>query len=259
VQEKEDVKVYTSLASLCAGDSVQLQAQGADIYSWTPDASLNNATIANPMAYPAVNTTYIVTGKDRNACFSDTAMLDVIVHPKPFVNIADSIVQVLSGSTYQIQATASEDVRYWKWLPVNDISCFTCPQPVATVKNSIKYTVTVSNGFGCSNEDAINLVSLCSDQVLYVPNTFSPNGDGRNDYFFPRSNKDVFIKSFKIFNRWGQAVFEKMNFPSNNYAYGWNGKFKNADQQSDVYVYLMEVECANGNAVIKKGDVSLVR
>jgi len=95
--------------------------------------------------------------------------------------------------------------------------------------------------------------------VLYVPNTFSPNNDGMNDYFFPRSNKGIVIKSLRIYNRWGQAVFQKSSFPANNYTYGWDGKFNNVNQKSDVYVYIMEVECSNGNTVIKKGDVSLIR
>jgi gliding motility-associated-like protein len=259
VQQKEKVSVNTPSVSLCAGDSIRLEARGADSYLWTPDTRLTNSGISNPTAFPTTNTTFIVIGKDEHACFSDTAVLNVIVRPKPFVNITDNIVQLLSGSHYQIRSISSEDVQRWQWLPANGLSCSTCPSPVTTVKGNITYTVSVSNSIGCSSEDSITIISLCSHQVLYMPNTFSPNYDGMNDYFFPQSNKDVVIKLFRIYNRWGQAIFEKKNFPANNYTYGWDGKFKNAEQKSDVYVYLMEIECANGNTVIKKGDVSLIR
>src|SRR4030095_7571186 len=113
---------------------------------------------------------------------------------------------------------------------------------IANVRNNITYKVSVSNAQGCRNEDAVTLISTCTQQVLFVPNTFSPNHDGMNDYFFPRSNKGILIKNFKIFNRWGQSVFERKNFPANNYVYGWDGTFNNIDQKSDVYVYMMEVE-----------------
>lgn len=259
VQEKQKVNLAAPPVSSCAGDSIHLLANGADSYLWSPQSCLNNATIANPTAFPTANTTFMVIGKDRNSCFSDTATMNIIVRKKPSVNIADSIVQLLAGSSYQIRAIGSEDVQRWQWLPANDLSCTNCALPTATVKGNVRYTVSVSNALGCTSEDAINLISLCTQEVLYVPNTFSPNNDGMNDYFFPRSNKGVVIKSLRIYNRWGQVVFQKSNFPANNYAYGWDGKFNNATQKSDVYVYIMEVECSNGNTVIRKGDVSLLR
>ena len=92
-----------------------------------------------------------------------------------------------------------------------------------------------------------------------MPNTFSPNNDGMNDYFYPRSGSAYTISSLVIFNRWGQKLFEKTNFPSNNYSYGWDGKYMNREQAADVYIYMMELQCTDGKKIIKKGNITLLR
>ena len=85
------------------------------------------------------------------------------------------------------------------------------------------------------------LIALCNKKSIYIPNTFSPNNDGVNDYFFPRANGSVLIKSMTIFNRWGQVVFDKRNFYANGAPNGWDGKYNNVLQKPDVYVYIYKI------------------
>ena len=258
VQTKEIISALPDSFSICESDSVGLNADGADSYTWSPANTLSNTGIKNPLAFPAANTAYTVIGKDSNNCFSDTAIVNVVVNPKPIVDIADSLVQLLKGSSYTIIASASNDAQNFEWLPATGLSCYNCLQPVATVDNDVTYTLSATNAFGCSNTDNITIITICTAESIYLPNTFSPNNDGMNDYFFPRSSQDISIRSLTIFNRWGQTVFQKRNFSSNNSAEGWDGKYKNNVQKPDVYIYLMELECS-GKTFIEKGNISLMR
>ncbi|MEP6467044.1 MAG: PKD domain-containing protein, partial [Parafilimonas sp.] len=167
VQTKEIIKAQPNAYSICTGDSVMLTASGADSYSWAPASTLSNPSISNPIAFPAINTLYIVTGKDSNNCFSDTALVNVVVNPSPTVNILDSSVQVLTGSTYNIATTASVDAQNPVWSPAIDLSCYNCLQPVATVAKTTTYTLKVSNQYGCIDSDKITITSVCTNESVF--------------------------------------------------------------------------------------------
>ncbi|MEP6467524.1 MAG: gliding motility-associated C-terminal domain-containing protein, partial [Parafilimonas sp.] len=107
--------------------------------------------------------------------------------------------------------------------------------------------------------DKISIISVCTNESVFLPNTFSPNNDGMNDYFFPRTGSDINIVSLTIFNRWGQTIFQKRNFSSNNAANGWDGKYKNVLQNPDVYVYIMALQCSGNSVFLKKGNITLIR
>lgn len=92
-----------------------------------------------------------------------------------------------------------------------------------------------------------------------MPNTFSPNHDGANDVFYPRGTGIFKIKSFKVFNRWGQMVFSKNEMSANNPQYGWDGTLNDALLPADVYVYMIEVVCSNNITLPIKGNITLVR
>ncbi len=259
VQQKELVVVQPSSYSMCIGDSVKLNASGTHSYQWSPSGTLTASNISDPLAFPAATTNYTVVGKDSNNCFEDSSIVEVAVHSRPTVNIIDSAVQLLIGTNYTILTSLSDDARSLQWLPQTDLSCYTCAEPVATVNKTTTYTLTATNSYGCSSSDAITITAICNGQSFYLPNTFSPNNDGMNDYFYPRSPSAFTIKSLTIFNRWGQMVFLGQNFPANNASSGWNGKFNGIDQAADVYVYIMQIQCADGETAIKKGNITLMR
>jgi gliding motility-associated-like protein len=259
VQQKEFLTVQPNTYSICAGDSVALHTSGTHIYRWSPTNTLVKPNTRNPIAFPGVNTNYTVIGKDSNNCFEDSATVEVTVHSMPTVNIVDSIVQLLVGSSYTILTSLSDDAKVLQWSPQTDLSCYNCAEPVATVNKTTTYTLTGTTAYGCSSTDAITITAVCNGQSFYLPNTFSPNNDGMNDYFYPRSASAFTIKSLSVFNRWGQLVFQNQNFASNNASAGWNGKFNNNDLAADVYIYVMQIECADGEKAIKKGNITLLR
>jgi gliding motility-associated-like protein len=241
----------------CKGKLVTLFANGADRYTWSPGTGLSATTGAQVVARPNVTTTYMVVGHDRFNCFTDTGYIPLTVYPIPTVN-AGPDQTIVGGSTAQLLATASPDVTTYKWSPATTLSCYNCPNPGATPNQTTKYNVEVSNLKGCSSSDEVTVFVLCDKGNLFIPNTFSPNGDGVNDLLYPRGKGIYTIKSFKIFNRWGELVFEAANFSANDPSKAWNGTFNGKKLNPDVYVYLIDVICDNKSVLGFKGNISLI-
>jgi gliding motility-associated-like protein len=104
-----------------------------------------------------------------------------------------------------------------------------------------------------------NFVAFCKSAQLFIPNAFTPDGDNVNDVFMVRSTGIASVKSFRIFNRYGEIVFEKYNFAPNTPAYGWDGNINGQKGIPAVYVYIAEVVCENGTEYKKHGNVTLLR
>ena len=251
--------VPVSADTLCIGTSVQLNVTGAEQYTWQPATGLSSSTIGNPVASPTTSTVYTVIGSDSRKCFADTAQISILVAPLPTFNIVDSAVTLNVGSTFPIKTINSPDVIGWAWLPPYGLSCANCGEPVAQPKANITYTAQAITAFGCVASDNITFNVVCNNANIFIPNTFSPNGDSRNDYFYPQGTGVFTIKSLRIFNRWGVLVFAKTNFGANIASNGWDGKYNGVDQQADVYVYVMDVLCENGTVLSYKGNVTLIR
>jgi gliding motility-associated-like protein len=245
--------------SLCKGQSINLAATGADRYVWTPARGLNNAAIANPTANPDTTTTYRVIGYDYRNCFADTATVSIAVFPVPVFNIVQETINLAVGNFIRINTVNSADIINWRWTPATRLSCNNCAEPVASPTVATTYRAVVSNAGGCTAEDQVRIEVFCNNGNVFVPNTFSPNGDGSNDVFFPRGKGIAGIKNLQIFNRWGQIVFQKFNFDINNPNAGWDGRFNGQPVNQDVFVYQMEVICETGEVFPLKGNVSLIR
>jgi gliding motility-associated-like protein len=100
---------------------------------------------------------------------------------------------------------------------------------------------------------------VCNNSNFFIPNTFSPNNDGQNDVFYVRGRGIERIQSIRIFNRWGQPVFEKRDFMANDKSAGWDGTLKGKPADQDVYVYVIEVICENATIIPFRGNVALIR
>ena len=244
--------------TICVGEQIRLQATGADQYLWTPAAGLDNTKTASPKAAPVTTTVYTVVGSDNDHCFTDTGHVKVEVYPIPQI-FAGNDTTVNTGNTIQLTPTYSKDVSSINWTPASGLSCTNCPSPVAQVKGSVTYRVTASNQGGCTASDDITITSICNGDNYFIPNTFSPNGDGVNDVFLVRGKGVYNVHSLRIFNRWGQLVFEKRNFMANDPAAGWDGKINGKVADMDVYVYIVDIICDNSNIVPYKGNVALIR
>lgn len=246
-------------ATICAGQSTYLFARGADVYIWSPSVGLSNSAIANPIAAPLQTTNYQVVGTDFKNCFADTANVLVTVFPIPKINIVESNLSISVGNGVDIATQSSIDVNQWRWTPSTGLNCTTCPQPNASPRSTTTYTLKVYNDAGCTATDNVTIQVICNNGNFYFPNTFSPNGDGMNDTFYPRGKGIAGIRSFTIYNRWGQVVFQKMNFAANDASSGWDGTYAGTQLSADVYVYFAEIICENNQIFSTKGNITLIK
>jgi gliding motility-associated-like protein len=189
---------------------------------------------------------------------ADTVSQNLTVYPIPTSTVTTPIV-IPAGSSILIPITYSAGVNIFNWAPSNTLDCNTCPNPVATPKGSTTYRVNYTDNNGCRNSDTVRIEVLCSDKNIYIPNTFSPNGDGVNDIFFPRGKGVDRVRSMVIFNRWGNIVYERIGFIPNDPSSGWNGRYKNVTANPDVYTYIIEVICDNNQIIKYRGNISLIR
>jgi gliding motility-associated-like protein len=244
--------------TLCLGRSANLNASGADTYVWSPKTGLNNSTIPNPIATPTETTKYMVVGSDSKGCFKDTGYVPLKVYPIPTVNAGtDKSINV--GQTLDLDPVLSSDVTNVTWTPTSGI--FRNRFPGITVKppQTTEYTVEATNIGGCKARDKVTVYVLCNNANVFIPNTFSPNGDGANDIFYPRGTGLFSIRNLRIFNRWGEIVFEKGNFQANDASAGWDGTYKGKKLDPDVFVYTIDILCDNNTILTYKGNVALIQ
>ena len=244
---------------ICTSESFKLFANGASSYVWSPAQGLSSTTSANPTTTTNTTIQYMVVGFDNHNCFKDTGFVKITVRPKPTI-LLGSDQTVSTGTVVSLTGiTTNGPIVSWLWTPSTDLSCNTCPTPMATIKKDITYTATVKNIYGCIATDDIHFHTICEGSQVYVPNAFTPDGDGKNDILMVRSKGIEAVRSFKIYSRWGELIFEQNNFPPNNPAYGWDGKIKGVVGSAEVYVYVAQVTCDNIKDFIIKGNISILK
>jgi gliding motility-associated-like protein len=241
---------------ICEGDQAQLHAEGGKEYTWFPVQSLNDNKSSAPVAIPTQTTRYMAVIK-QNECYTDTLYQNVTVRAKPFVDLGPDLDGVV-GASFKLNAKTS-NVNKIEWLPPTGLSCVDCYNPVAIVDKSIVYKVIVYNGEQCKATDDIAINVKCDESIISLPNTFTPNGDGANDMFWPISKGGIIVDKMLVFNRWGERVFEAYNIPVNDPSKGWDGTFKGKALTPDVFVYIIETKCITGERIVIKGDISLIR
>jgi gliding motility-associated-like protein len=249
---------YSRPDSVCRGKSVRMSASGANIYSWTPTTGLDDASSATPVATPTATTNYRVIGKDNVGCFSDTGFVQVKVNEYPTVEAGDDKT-INVGTAIDLIPNISTDVVQVDWQPTGTIFRNFYPGISVKPNQNTSYEVEVKNRSGCAARDRVNVIVVCNGGNVFMPNTFSPNGDGVNDFFYPRGTGLFKIKTLRIFSRWGEQVFERTGFDANNPTYGWDGTVKGKTLSADVYVYVMEVICDNNSIITYNGNVALIK
>jgi gliding motility-associated-like protein len=244
--------------TLCKGSAVRLFASGASTYEWSPATGLSSATSPTPLAKPEVTTTYQVIGTDDKNCFKDTGLVTVKVYPIPTVEAGqDKTINV--GQSVDITPVISADVTDVYWVPMPGIVQKTGDGITVKPNETTQYTVEVRNAGGCKTRDKVTIFVICNGANIFLPNTFSPNGDNRNDIFYPRGNGLFSIKTLRLFDRWGEVVYEKNNFLPNVEAAGWDGTYKGRQLNPDVYVYTVDIICDNSSILTLKGNVALIK
>ncbi|WP_143304976.1 PKD domain-containing protein [Chitinophaga vietnamensis] len=236
--------------TICSGSKVLLRAQGGAFYSWTPAYYVDNPTQAVSWAHPKDTTTFTVTVTDTLGCpkaVSAAAKVDVVPPVRAFAG-NDTIVML--NKPFQLNATGG--VRY-AWTPVDGLNNPDIFNPVTTINRDFTYTVTAYTQEGCSGTASI-FVRFIIGPDIYIPNAFSPNGDGKNDIFRPLPVGIVHMDFFRVYDRWG-----KLMYSSTEYLKGWDGTVNGQPANIGTYVWVVQGKDINNNTVQRKGTVTLVR
>jgi gliding motility-associated-like protein len=216
------------------------------------------AGVQNPLVQASAGTYNVTLRAFVSFGCADTTSTTITINPNPTIKGPKELTTPV-GVPVTIPFTYSPDVTTWSWTPTANLSCTDCPNPAATLTFAQTYSVLVTDSNNCIDTASVLINTICNEGNYFFPNTFSPNGDGVNDYFFPRGSGLYNIQSLSIFNRWGQMVFQRKNFPANSETIGWDGTFNGKPAPMDAYVYIAEVICNNAQVVVLHGNVTLVR
>jgi gliding motility-associated-like protein len=156
----------------------------------------------------------------------------------------------------QLKTLASSDVVSYSWSPNTYLGCADCAMPFCAPKSNIVYTITAKNKYNCAVNANITINIVCSQSVFF-PNAFSPLGT--NPLFYPMGKGIRIIKDFRIFNRYGDLIFERDNVQVNDAAAAWDGRYNGKILESGTYVYTAEAQCDTGEIIPLKGTVVLIR
>lgn len=238
--------------SICPGDKVHISVTGDAFLTgvtWKPQNTLDSIHSLVPLASPNYTTKYVVIGTDENNCIDSTAVT-VTVLPRAVIYLPDSIT-IYAGDSVRLEPRGNG--MSFTWSPIADMSNPDIPNPyVAPLINTTFYVTTLTD-YGCTAKDSV-YVFVKQDADIDVPNAFTPGRGYENSVFKPSHAGLATLKSFVVYNRWGDKMFESKDFES-----GWDGNLNGQPQPMGVYVYTLEAVTAKGSVVKKTGNVTLIR
>lgn len=218
---------------ICEGSSTLLQATGGASYLWSPATGLSSATAPDPLASPADTTLYKVVVQNQFGC-KDSAEILVNVWKKPIANAGpdkttrEGVAVTLNG------AAGGTDVSYF-WTPVSGLNDPDILNPQALLFDDARYTLHAVSNLGCGTSTDEVFVKVFKKVV--IPNAFSPNGDGTNDYWLIPALQTYNNPEVTVFNRYGQPVYQ-----SKGYNTPWDGKYKGTPLPVGTYYYVIDLK-----------------
>lgn len=263
-----------SLYTQCQGDSVLLSATGNFTeFEWIPTTGLLTPDSSTTWVIIDETTQYTFrTISDLSCVGEDTITIRLQEIPEytgapinqllyrlddDTINVdphAIEFVKLVANETYNINNDTIDGIVY-QWIPDEGLSCSNCPSPDITLDHDQEYTILMQDTSACNYLEEYQLfIQIIKEAKVDIPSAFTPNGDGSNDLLKIRGWGIDSLIYLRIYNRWGQLVYE-----SNNLDAGWDGTFKNKPQPIGTFVYIFEVQDIIGETIRKKGYVDLLR
>ena len=246
-----DVRICLNDSTIITGSASH--TSGTVNYNWSPSQYVRVDSVATTMAFAPATQTYTLTVTDNYGCnFRVTDSVQVIMQPAVPAFAGND---TLAGLNAPHKLMGSGGVQYL-WSPLTSgvsIDDPTLQYPTVKLVNDANFMLRVTDIAGCIGYDTV-YVQVYQGPEYYIPNAFTPNGDGLNDIFRPIPVQMTRQEYFRVFNRFGELVFE-----TNQYLKGWDGTFKGKPQSTGVYIWILKGEDAKGRKVELKGTVTIVR
>ncbi len=239
------VAAVSPSVAICSGAKTKLVASGGNTVLWTPTVGLNTGSGTGVVASPTVTTEYTVDVSYEGFCGTYTTVL-VQVNPNPTVTAGRDTSLNIEQPMF-LSAVGSGTMT---WIDGEEIMCRVCPNSQVFPQRNSCYIIETINEFGCKATDDM-CIEVTKDFSIYIPNSFSPNGDGINDEFLA-FGYNITDFTMEIFDRWGEKLFS-----SNDLYKGWPGTYKNNPSEVAVYIYKITYKGLDGKKITKTGHVTL--
>lgn len=252
--------------NICAGDDLTLEASGAETYQWSPSVLVDMPTASTIVVSPNSTTMFTVVGTQTDSTTSADTILLVVDFELDIAAFIDEeaidSTAFLTGCELQLQAVSSEQGLVYDWSNDDDLlGQASVYNEILNTTGAFTYTLTAESTIGCTQSIPFNFSVrqplIPTDEENFIPNAFTPNGDGLNDTFEPYLEKGLALEEMKIYNRWGQCVY---NHTSGNT--GWDGTFDGEDAPADTYFYTLTIRLPEGEALpsySSRGELTLLR
>ncbi|MFI5187317.1 MAG: gliding motility-associated C-terminal domain-containing protein [Chitinophagales bacterium] len=221
--------------------------------TWNDIPGADNTTyvrlpVSSPGGYRYRLTVVDASVAGITSCRIASNLLIINVHPKPVANAGPDRVYI-KGIPITISAIATGENISFTWSPQLYMSDTGTLDPTVTPPYDIIYSLFVQSSYGCTNKDSMKVTVVSG---IYVPNAFSPNGDGKNDYWRIPYLDIGLDAEVNVFNRWGQLVYHVSGA-----TVSWDGKLNGQPQDAGVYVYVITFKKINYPKI--KGTFTLIR
>ena len=243
----------------CYGDTVSLSVLNPNPtfnYQWQSNAQLLSGQGTSAVEFIITSgTTVSVSAATPSGCFAqDTVQVAVSALNASTINATATPAVVLVGTNVQLNASPVNAGYTYAWTPSFGLNNANIHNPTAFVEMTSTYYVTVADG-DCVQQDSVTVRVvdfICGRPTVYVPNAFTPNLDQANEWLYVRGN---FITEldFKLFDRWGELVFE-----TQDQSIGWNGYFKGKKVDPAVFVYYLRTVCEGGEIYFEEGNITVL-
>ncbi len=236
------VSITASDTVICQGKAVTFKASvinpdSISTYQWQLNGSnvgYNNSNYTNDKLNEGDIIKCIITVNSRGCPVTQNIASNAItmfIKLVPDVALLPGDTTISAGNKVQLTAVVAGDLFSYNWNPSEWLNSASVLNPIASPLNTTKYVFTAVNSNGCTVQKSILIHVSIS---LFMPNAFTPNGDGRNDIVRIPAGTSIKLKEFAIYNRWGEKIFS-----TNNITYGWNGYFNGQLQPEGIYIYVI--------------------
>ncbi|MCR9289226.1 MAG: gliding motility-associated C-terminal domain-containing protein [Bacteroidetes bacterium] len=262
LNEKVPESVQFSINQPCFGESsgsfsIESIEGGNPPYRFSLDDSTFTALLNFPLL-PIDNYHLII--KDEIGCEYDTTFQ--IMELEELILDIEPALEIKLGESLILPALTNRDeneLSFIQWVPGQGLSCDSCLNPIANPLLSTAYELSIADENNCT-ASVKTVLTINRQSCVYIPNIFSPNGDGSNDVFFVNGIQNIeSINHFQVFHRWGGMIFEKKDIQANDPTVGWDGLLNGQPVNSGVYPYFIEVEFIDGRQEVYFGTITLVR
>lgn len=238
--------ITVNTPTVCSGNTTFLSANGASTYTWLPSNIVSNVL----QIKPNITSTYTVIGENLFGC-KDTVSTTVSVNQIPYVFAGNDTIIDVDG-LITLSAVGSGTLGWTVFGSNENLPCNFCQEVTVNPQVYTCYILEVVNEYGCFNRDTI-CIDVIDDWNVYIPNTFTPNKNDRNEVFIP-VGYGIKVIELEVFDRWGELIFK-----SSDEIIGWDGTYKNKICQDGVYVYKVNIITKKGYEAQRVGHITLLK